>query len=62
MMHQVVASPTIIILMTLEVSLMLLENTYSTGITIIMMIHHNDYNILIVQAGGVPFNVKLLSS
>ncbi len=33
MMLQVVASPTIIILTTLEVSFMLLANIYSTGIT-----------------------------
>jgi hypothetical protein len=32
-MHQVVASPTIIILTTLEVSFTLLENIYSTGVT-----------------------------
>ncbi len=34
MMLQVVASPTIVILMTLEVSFMLLANIYSTGDTI----------------------------
>ncbi len=33
MMLQVVVSPTIGILMTLEVSFMLLDNIYSTGIT-----------------------------
>ncbi len=32
-MLQVVASPTIVILMTLEVSFMLQENIYSTGVT-----------------------------
>jgi hypothetical protein len=32
-MLQVVASPTIVILMTLEVSFMLLENIYSTRVT-----------------------------
>ena len=32
-MLQVVASPTVVILMTLEVSFMLLEHIYSTGIT-----------------------------
>jgi hypothetical protein len=38
MMLQVVASPTIVILMTLLVSFMLLENIYSTGVT------HDDCN------------------
>jgi hypothetical protein len=38
---QVVASPTIIILKTLEVSLTLLENTYGTGMT------HNDHHMAI---------------
>jgi hypothetical protein len=33
MIHQVVASPMIVILTTLEVLFMLLENIYSTGIT-----------------------------
>jgi hypothetical protein len=33
MMLQIVAFPTIVILTTLEVSFMLLENIYSTGIT-----------------------------
>jgi hypothetical protein len=48
-MLQVVASPTIIILKTLEVSFTLLENIYSTSIT------HKDYNIFIVQATGVMY-------
>ncbi len=39
---QVVASPTIVILMTLEVSFMLLENIYITGIT------HDDRHMTIV--------------
>jgi len=43
-MLQVVASPTIVILMTLEVSFILLENIYSTGIT------YDRQNIFIVQA------------
>jgi hypothetical protein len=42
MTFQVVASPTIVILMTLEVSFMLLENIYSTGIT------HDDHHMTIV--------------
>jgi hypothetical protein len=43
MMLQVVASPMIVILMTLEVSFMLLSNIYSRGIT------HDDRNIFIAQ-------------
>jgi hypothetical protein len=47
-----VASPTIVILTTLEVLFMLLDNTYSTGIT--NDDHHDDHddncNIFIVQA------------
>jgi hypothetical protein len=43
MMLQVVASPTIIILTTLEVSFMLLSNIYSRGIT------HDNRNIFLVQ-------------
>ncbi len=39
---QVVASPTIIILMTLEVSFMLLANIYSRGVT------HDDSHVMIV--------------
>jgi len=39
---QVVASPTIVILMTLEVSFMLLANIYSRGIT------HDDRHVMIV--------------
>ncbi len=46
-MIQVVASPTIIILTTLEVSFMLLENIYSTGVN--HDNHHDDCNIFIVQ-------------
>ncbi len=42
MMLQVVASPTIVILMTLELSFMLLENIYSTGIT------HDDRHMTIL--------------
>ncbi len=45
-MLEVVASPTIVILMTLEVSFMLLANIYSRGIT-------HDHNIFIVQATGI---------
>jgi hypothetical protein len=36
---QVVASPTIVILVTLEVSVTFLENIYSTGIT------HDDHHL-----------------
>ncbi len=43
MMLQVVASPTIIVLMTLEVSFMLLANIYSRGIT------HDDHHVTIVM-------------
>ena len=39
----IVATPTIVILMTLEVSFLLLENFYSTGIT------HDDHHITIVN-------------
>jgi hypothetical protein len=46
-MLQVVASPMIIILTTLEVSFTLIENIYSTGIT------HDDRKIFIVQATEV---------
>ncbi len=42
MMLQVVASPMIIILMTLEVSLMLLANIISRGVT------HDDCHVMIV--------------
>ncbi len=42
MMLKIVASPTIVILMTLEVTLMLLENIYSSGIT------HDDNHMTIV--------------
>jgi hypothetical protein len=42
MMLQVVASPTIFILMTLEVSFMLIANIYSAGIT------HDDHHVTIV--------------
>jgi hypothetical protein len=42
MMLQIVASPMIIILMTLQVSFMLLVNIYSTGIT------HDNRHITIV--------------
>ncbi len=52
MMLQVVMSPMIIILMTLEVSFTLLENIYSTGVSTDDC--HGDCNILIVQANGVP--------
>jgi hypothetical protein len=51
MMIQVVMSPMIIILMTLEVSFTLLENIYSTVIT--PDNHRGDCNIFIVQAPGV---------
>jgi hypothetical protein len=50
-MLQVVASLTIIILTTLEVSFTLLANIYSTGIT------HNDRNIFIVKATGLMYEV-----
>ncbi len=46
-MLQVVASPTIVNLTTLEVLFMLLANIYSTGIT------HDDRNIFKVQATGL---------
>jgi hypothetical protein len=49
-MQQVVASPTIFILMTLAVSFALLDNIYSNGI--IMMIIIYDCHICIVQAIG----------
>jgi len=42
MMLQVVASPTIVILVTLEVSFMLLANIYSRGIT------HDNRHVTIV--------------
>jgi hypothetical protein len=42
MMLQVVVSPTIVILTTLEVSFMLLPNIYSRGIT------HDDCHVMIV--------------
>ncbi len=42
MMLQVVASPTIVILTTLEVSFMLLANIYSRGVT------HDDHHVMIV--------------
>jgi hypothetical protein len=42
MMLQIVASPMIVILTTLEVSFMLLTNIYSTGIT------HDDHHVMIV--------------
>jgi hypothetical protein len=42
MMLQVVASPTIVILITLEVSFMLLANIYSRGIT------HDDRQVTII--------------
>ncbi len=42
----VLVSPTIIILTTLELLFMLLENIYHTGIT------HDDCNIFIVKATG----------
>ena len=48
-MLQVVASPMIIILTTLEVSFMFLANIYSRGIT------HDDRNLFIVQATGLAF-------
>ena len=41
-MLQVVASPMIVILMTLEVSFMLLANIYSRGVT------HDDCHVMIV--------------
>jgi hypothetical protein len=42
MMLQVVASPTIVILMTLEVLFMLLVKIYNGGVT------HNDHHVTIV--------------
>ncbi len=41
-MLQVVASPAIVIMMTLEVSFMLAANFYSTAIT------HDDHHVMIV--------------
>ncbi len=55
---QVMASHIIIILTTLEVSLVLLENIYSTGITTI--ITYDCQNFFTVQTTG-PNNVKLYS-
>ncbi len=46
MMLQAVALPMIVILTTLEVSFMLLEHIYSTGLT------YDSQNIFIVQATG----------
>ncbi len=43
MMLQVVASHTIVILITLEVSFMLLANIYSSGIT------HDDRHVMIIK-------------
>jgi hypothetical protein len=40
---QVVASPTVVVLITLEVSFMLLANIYSRGIT------HDDRHVIIVK-------------
>jgi len=51
MMLQVVASPTIVILMTLEVSFMLLENIYSTAS--LMFVTYGCQNVFIVQATGL---------
>jgi hypothetical protein len=45
---QLVASPTIVILTTIEVSFMLLENIYSAGVNVDN--HHDDRNVFIVQA------------
>jgi hypothetical protein len=42
MMLYVAASPTIVILMTLEVSFMLLANIYSTGVT------HDDHHVTVI--------------
>ena len=44
---QVVASPMIVILTTLEASVMLLENIYDTGIA------HDDHHIFILKGTGV---------
>ncbi len=53
-MLQDVVSRMLVILVTLEVSFMLLENIYSTGIT------HDDCNIFIVQATSltIKFTTK----
>ncbi len=50
-MLQVVVSPMIISLMSLEVSFVLLENIYSTSVT--YDCHLNSQNIFIVQATGI---------
>ncbi len=55
MMLQVVASPTIVIPMTLDMPFMLLENIYSTGITHDDFHDHcpDDHHVFIIQANGV---------
>jgi hypothetical protein len=50
---QVVASPAIVILTTLEVLITLLEDIYSTGIT------RDDRNIFIVHATGASGGSKV---
>jgi hypothetical protein len=57
---QVVASPTIIVLTTLEVSLMLLENIYTTGV--IHDNHCDDCHDNIVQATVQTFWIKSKSA
>ncbi len=61
MMLQVESSPMIVILMILEVSFMLLENIYSTGVTRDNQPSHDDCYIFIVQATGLVkvFNTLL---
>jgi hypothetical protein len=53
MMLQVVASPMVIILMTIDVSFKLLENIYSTGVNYNC---HNHQNIFLVQATGIVWD------
>ncbi len=71
MTAQVVASLTSVILMTLEVSFMLLENINSKGITIdlcrtsmasLMIITYDRQNIFIVQATGLARPSVLLTA
>ncbi len=58
MMLQVVASPMIIRMTTVEVSFMLLENIYSTGIT--NDEHHDNHYLFIVQATGWYYDFLVL--
>jgi len=56
-MFQVVLSPMIVILMTLKVSFRLLDNIYSTGITVDC--HFRSQNIFIIQVSGVQGKANL---